>query len=79
MNLKQLHTACYQILTSLSIKASTAGPAFTSIMTRLGFFSLETISSKEWAPITLVPLASFAKNLSTFSTVLLNAQTYSNK
>ena len=41
--------------TSLSTNASTAEPAFTSIMTRRGFFSLATISSREWAPTTLVP------------------------
>ena len=41
--------------TSLSMKASTALPAFTSIMTRRGFLSLLTMSSRLFAPITLVP------------------------
>ena len=37
------------------MKASTADPALTSIMTRRGFFSLPTISLILRAPITLVP------------------------
>ena len=43
--------------TSLSMKASTAAPALTRIITRLGRFSFPTISSKEWAPTTFVPFA----------------------
>lgn len=41
--------------TTWSIKASTTGPAFTNIMTRRGLLRLATISSIEWAPMTLVP------------------------
>ena len=63
------------ILTSFSMKPSTAGPAFTSNMTRLGFFRLAVISSRDLAPITLVPFASFCMKSSTFETVLLNATT----
>lgn len=37
------------------MKESTALPAFTSIITRLGFFNFETISFMECAPIILVP------------------------
>ncbi len=58
------------------MKASTALPAWTINMTRLGFFKSETISGSEWAPIMLVPFASFCKKWSTFSTVLLKAHTY---
>lgn len=47
----------------------------TSIITLLGFFSVLTIPSKDWAPMTLVPFASFAKKESTLSVVLLKAQT----
>lgn len=37
------------------MKASTAGPAFTNIITLLGFFSVATISFMDLAPITFVP------------------------
>ena len=65
-------------LTSCWMKSSTAEPALTSIITRRGFFSFATISFSDLAPTTFVPFASLAKNLSTFSTVRLNAQTYQN-
>ena len=39
----------------LSMKSSTAEPAFTSIMTRRGFFSFDTMSSRDLPPIMLVP------------------------
>ena len=61
--------------TSLSIKASTAAPALTSNMTRRGFFRLATISSIDFAPIILVPFASFCMKLSTLDTVMLYATT----
>ena len=41
----------------LSMKSSTAEPAFTSIMTRRGFFSFDTMSSRDLPPIMLVPEA----------------------
>ena len=37
------------------MKASTAGPALTSIITRRGFFSLDTMSSMLLAPMIFVP------------------------
>lgn len=37
------------------MKASTAGPAFTNIITLLGFFNVATISFMDLAPITFVP------------------------
>lgn len=37
----------------------------TSNITFLGAFNLATMSSKDFAPIILVPFASFAKNWST--------------
>ena len=37
------------------MKASTAGPAFTNIITLLGFFSVATISFMDLAPTTFVP------------------------
>ena len=40
----------------LSMKSSTADPALTSIMTRRGFFSLDTMSSSDLAPTMLVPV-----------------------
>lgn len=46
---------CSAELTSCAMKSSTAEPAFTSIMTRLGFFNLDTISSIDLAPMTFVP------------------------
>lgn len=66
-------------LTSLSIKASTADPALTNNMTRLGFFNSDTIFSRDVAPITFVPLASFFIKSSTLDTVLLKATTYNTK
>src|ERR1035438_5207938 len=44
-------------------------------MTRRGFFSRPIISSMEWAPMTLVPLASLLRKSSTFETVRLKAAT----
>jgi hypothetical protein len=67
------------ILTSLSIKASTADPALTNNMTRLGFFNSDTMFSSDVAPITFVPLASFFIKSSTLDTVLLKATTYNTK
>lgn len=58
------------------MKSSTALPAFTSKIMRRGFFSVETISCRLWAPITLVPLASLARKSSTLETVLLYAHTW---
>lgn len=46
---------CSAELTSCAMKSSTAEPALTSIMTRLGFFNLDTISSIDLAPMTFVP------------------------
>jgi hypothetical protein len=43
-----------------SMNSSTAAPALTSIITRRGFFSSETISASECAPRIFVPLASLA-------------------
>src|SRR6266404_3583225 len=60
---------------SCSINSSTGFPALTISMTRRGFFSKATISSMEWAPITLVPLASLLRKSSTFETVRLKATT----
>ena len=53
------------------MKSSTGWPALTSIITRRGFLSFLTISSIECAPMTLVPLASLARNSSTLETVRL--------
>lgn len=63
------------LLTNFSINASTADPALTSNITLLGFFNWATMFSREVAPMTFVPLASFFINSSTFETVLLNATT----
>lgn len=57
--------------TSLSMKSSTACPALTSRMILLGFFSLDTMSSRDSAPITLEPFASFCRKSWTFDTVRL--------
>lgn len=63
-------------LTSLSMKSSTAWPALTRRIMRRGVFSFDTMSSRDSAPITLVPLASFCKKSCTLDTVLLKAQTW---
>jgi len=55
----------------VSMRASTGGPALTSIMTRRGFASDFTSSSSECVPTTFVPFASWARNSSTFDTVRL--------
>ena len=68
------------------MKASTAGPALTSNITRRGRFRREQNSSIEWAPTMdfpvinadlriSVPLASFSMKWSTLETVRLNAAT----
>lgn len=62
--------------TNLSMKSSTACPAFTRRTMRRGFLSLDTMSWRDSAPITLVPLASFFKKSWTLDTVLLYAQTW---
>ena len=57
------------------MNSSTAWPALTISMTRRGFLSRPTISSMEWAPMTLVPLASLVEESSTLETVRLKATT----
>lgn len=63
-------------LTSLSIKSSTALPALTRRTMRRGVLSFDTMSSRDSAPMTLVPLASFWRKSCTLDTVLLNAHTW---
>ena len=69
-----IHRQCV-VRTILSMKSSTACPAFTSIITRRGRFSLATMSSIEVAPMTCVPFASRSRNSVTLDTVRLNATT----
>ncbi len=57
------------------MNSSTGAPAFTISMIRRGRLSSLTSSSMEWAPITLVPLASLARNSSTFAVVRLKTAT----
>ncbi len=57
--------------TSRSMNSSTGAPALTSIMTRRGFFSRETISSRLCAPRIFRTLASLARKSSTFFVVRL--------
>lgn len=64
------------LFTNWFMKSSTALPACTISITRLGFFNESIISWMECAPTIFVPFASFSRNLSTFSTVLLNAHTF---